>query len=347
MTKKPRHPLSSRPTSFVSKQRPAKRLIHYGTLHGFGVAQLQADGLASLLLGCAHAPPTAAGACLLALIFDGVLESESLERAWAAIPDRYRTRDGVSIEWVASDDRLERRILGPITCIRWRSTPHVDYGQARKDLARLLVDAGWLPASVSAEVTVEIVLSVVTARVLTALPGDLFAHVVGDAPLTAVPRSCLARRDSRLALEQKPSPEEDSSHKCFLAAAEQLETAPEKRAPNDAEFIGELKLAYSIPTDTEDKTAQRCRMRDAIRALEPRLRTVSRSVLLAWTWAEALSSVGTRHKRPAKPATVYGYPHEVLDDLLTELEAVAGVNYLGRSTTTILAGGGGRSLSLL
>lgn len=321
MTKKPHYPLPSRPTSFIAKQRPAERLIHYGTLHGFGVAQLQADGLASLLLGCADLPASSTGACLLALIFDGVLESESLERAWAAIPHRYRTRDGVSIEWVASDDRLERRILGPITCIRGKSTPHVDYGEARQDFARLLVDAGWLPATVSAEVAVEIVISVVTARFLTALPGDLFAHVLGDIRLTAVPRGCLARRDSRLALVQKASPDEEASHMCFLSAAESLESASAKASPHDAEFIADLKRACTIPTDTEDKTTQQQRMRDAVRSLQPRLRLVSRSIFLCWTWVEALAAVGTRLRRPAKPATIYGYPHEVLDDLVTELDA--------------------------
>ncbi|HYN61592.1 MAG TPA: hypothetical protein VET87_18940, partial [Rubrivivax sp.] len=49
------------------------------------------------------------------------------------------------------------------------------------------------------------ILSIARTRMATALPGDLLAHVIGDHPLNAVPRSCLARLHTKLALVGRSS----------------------------------------------------------------------------------------------------------------------------------------------
>jgi integrase len=334
--------------SLVSAQRSDVGVIHFGTRDGFGRAHLQADNLARLLLGHPGVRLGSSGRVLLSLMFDGVLEANALPLAWAALGGRCRSRDGVCIEWTA-DERLERRVLGPLTCLGLAEGARSSYEEASNDLSQLLQRSGWLAGEIVAAAVVQIVLSVISARMLTALPGDIYAHVRGSVRLTAVPRSCLVRGHSGMVLRRAAGVGDPQAHARTLRIAERLSQAPAKGSADDARLVKAIAKARTVPAAILSKVEQRKSMRSELEQLDSQMRNASMSVYLYWTWVLDLATIGTEHTRPVKPSTIYEYPHAVVDELLPRLrdEVVASDGDLARIDlrATLLTALKGRSRS--
>src|SRR5256885_13494546 len=126
----------------------------------------------------------------------------------------FRSRDGeaVCLEWCSEDGRQERRILSAVTVLSWaaqgRQPPQLEViALSALSKLRLGIDGAMHRDAPPVPRSFEELLDWVRHALLMELSGDMFSHVCGLDPLTALPRSCLARRRAGQALRL-----EDTDH---------------------------------------------------------------------------------------------------------------------------------------
>lgn len=180
--------------------RDRAQRTHFGLSPRFGAAHLTADALFDGVLRQRLLSLGEPGFLLLSLVFDGVVDPDCMQRAWQAVPTVYRCADGVCLDWLDHDGRLQRRLLGPLSVLALGACRHRgSFDAASSQLVAALSAQDAFGPDLNA------VLSIARTRLATALPGDLLAHVIGDHPLNAVQRSCLARLHTKLALVGRSS----------------------------------------------------------------------------------------------------------------------------------------------
>ena len=104
--------------------RDRAQRTHFGLSPRFGVAHLTADALFDGALRQRFLSLGEPGFLLLSLVFDGVVGPVCLERAWQALPVAYRCVDGVCLDWLDRDGRLQRRLLGPLSVLALGACKH-------------------------------------------------------------------------------------------------------------------------------------------------------------------------------------------------------------------------------
>jgi hypothetical protein len=294
--------------------RDRAQRTHFGLSPRFGVAHLTADALFDGVLRQRLLSLGEPGFLLLSLVFDGVVDPDCMERAWQAVPTAYRCADGVCLDWLDRDGRLQRRLLGPLSVLALGACKH-----------RGSFDAAWsqLVAALCAQDAfgpdLNAVLSIVRTRMATALPGDLLAHVIGDHPLNAVPRSCLARLHTKLALVGRSS---HSPGDAGLNNSVQWQVAdaafPVAHAGDPQEASSLLRAignACRADSTEANPAVDRRRMARQLEAQAPSCIAVGGWVCVLWSWTVDLVGRGTNRTQPLSPHSIDPYVALTLGEL--------------------------------
>ena len=299
---------------YVKRHTDAARRIHYQPTSDAPAARvrfarLQAELMRETLL--LHEGP---GFIALALVaFDGVVDADALEPALVALPGAYHCDDGVAIEWSTADGRTERRLLSTMTVLvlSKRGTP-----DRRVEVAGMAARLReWDPVYAFAEQSAVIrqLIDDATAWYVASVPPVLASHARGDAPLAAVSRSTLARRDAKQAIGGSPSAEHPEAGLVWNAYYNGL-------AEVDEAVVEQLR-ALCRPSGKADYL-DRQRMLAEARELLPVAAQAGRWSAVLCGWVIHLIACGTRLTPALAASTIDAYVGQTLVPLYRELIAL-------------------------
>jgi integrase len=272
---------------------------------------------------------------LLSLVaFDAIVTEADLESAWCAFPTLYRDGESVCLEWCSANGGQDRRILSPVTVLSWSAQGRREARLAHAVetlMSRLSVGIDPPTRRIRTEVprSFQQLLDWTRHALLSSLSGDLFAHVSGGDPLTAVPRSCLARQRRRLALRVEPPVDilaSDANSTMVLMDALRL-----GESDRGAALVDQIRDACRPDPDEPNVVAQRRRMLADLLALAPGCAAAGFWASLLLLWTIDLVRSGTRRKSPVSPYTSEVYValtiirlwralRELSPDLLAEVD---------------------------
>lgn len=294
----PTPPRHSRERGLVGYRDRAQR-THFGLSPRFGVAHLTADALLDGLLRQQLLTLREPGFLLLSLALDGIVDPDCLERAWQALPTAYRCSDGVGLEWLDRDGRLQRRLLSPVSVLALNACRHRGTFEAAADQ---LVTAVCAQGSFGHDLNA--ILSIVRARFATGLPGYLLAHVIGDHPLSAVPRSTLVRLDTKLALASRGVP---SAGDAVLESGVRWRVADAAFAASQAmdseevaALLGAIGDACRANSTEPNPALDRRRMARELGVLAPACIAIGGWLCMLWSWTVDLVGRGTNRTQPLR-----------------------------------------------
>ncbi len=286
--------------------RDRAQRTHFGLSPRFGVAHLTADALFDGLLRQRFLSLGEPGFLLLSLVFDGVVSPDCMERAWQALPSAYRCADGVCLNWLDREGRLQRRLLGPLSVLALGACRHRGaFDAASSQLVTPVSAQGAFGPDLNA------VLSIVRTRLATALPGDLLAHVIGDHPLSAVPRSCLARLHTKLALvgrSFRSSGDAGLNNSVQWQVADAAFSVSHAGDPQEASsLLRAIGNACRADSTEPNPAADRRRMARQLEAQAPACIAVGGCVCVLWSWTVDLVGRGTHRTQPLSPHSIDPY----------------------------------------
>lgn len=247
------------------------------------------------------------------ILFDGICTLDDIHNAVTNLHHSYSYDGQCVLDWLDTDGRQNRRILGPLTrCLQpWLVTP-TGMQQINDYLLRLttmLYRGDPQPASR--------LLRDVQFYCSEVMPGALFAHVAHLAPITALPRTALAREISRMSLamteaEEKSSP---SAHAMGVAIDHVMQSDARRGSMALVDRIIAICHQHSRRNDAQDK---RNMLNDLIKEAERVGQTDGLSaLLLAWV-IDFVESGGLKEKNP-RPQTIEKYVRNVLRGLHGQL----------------------------
>jgi len=260
------------------------------------------------------------------IVFDAIATQADLEAAWRAVRNVYRDGEAVCLEWCSASGRQDRRILSPVTVLSWSAQASYDT-RFRSVVDALMSRMGLGMDPPSRRVTTAIpngfehLLDWVRHAFVTSLSGDLFAHVSNGDPLTAVPRSCLARRRRQLALRLDASPdvpEPDASSTMLL-----MDALRQRESGSGAQLIQQIRDACRPDADEPNAVAQRRRMLADLQAFAPQASTAGHCAVLLLLWTIDLVRNGTRRKRLLAPYTIGAYVLLAIERLWRALREIS------------------------
>jgi integrase len=249
------------------------------------------------------------------MLFDGILLPKDLDAAVLALPGIYRWRSHVVLEWLRSDGRQDRRFLSSPTQ-SLLSEISDSYSQMKPAAAvHQLVECCYPEEGKE----LSHLLSDLQAYFQEVLPGPLFSHVAGTVPITALPRSDLARETTELALV---------SHRtdAISAGMEALGNALDhvlqgKRTSSSAWLVDQavnVCLQHSRKNDAQDKAT----MLRACHELSTKASLADQRSALILAWIVDLIESGSVLERNPKPQTIYKYVSRLAPQLRILLEDI-------------------------
>jgi len=294
--------------------RDRAQRTHFGLSPRFGVVHLTADALFDCVLHQRLLSLGEPGFLLLSLVFDGVVGPECMEPAWHALPTAYRCADSVCLDWLDRDGRLQRRLLGPLSVLALGACKHRgSFDAASSQLVAALSAQDAFGPDLNA------VLSIVRARMATALAGDLLAHVIGDHPLSAVPRSSLARLHTKLALvsrSRQVTEDAGLDNGVRWRVADAAFSVAHAEDPEEASsLLRAIGNACRADSTEPNPAADRRRMSRQLEALAPACIAVGGWVCVLWSWTVDLVGRGTHRTQPLSPHSIDPYVALTLREL--------------------------------
>lgn len=251
---------------------------------------------------------------LVLVSFEAIVTPDDLAQAIMAATNAYRHDGRLAIEWKREDKRQDRRFVSSLirACIEaLPSTPPTELA------AKQAIAAAAVLAFPNSTVATDELFRAATSWVYESLPGVLFGHVTGLAPLCALPRSTLARHATGLALAV--TSEMDSTASEVIGEAmdrffQQCSTT------GSAWVITELEQAC-----TRRRNVPRHRnKRDMLLQCQLLCRKIceadSLSALLV-AWAADLIESGTQTKPDIHPGTVHKYVRYIAMQLHLNVKA--------------------------
>ncbi len=131
---------------------------------------------------------------------ESIVKKEDLAPAYGALSAAFRFQGGTRIEW-QSDAQLDRRELGDYSRLNLhRMRGRELFEPALMRFLKAAQEAG-LCRTEPQDLQLDTLLSEAQASASVALPTAHFAHVMGESKFTPLPRSCLARAESGMALK--------------------------------------------------------------------------------------------------------------------------------------------------
>ena len=302
--------------------RDRAQRTHFGLTWRSGVSHLTGDTLIDILVAQAPLQACEPGYLMLALIFEGIVaDIGTLRAAWLALGTTYRVGRHACLDWVDDEGRQQRRMLGAVTVLsahKQKRSSHFDTAAAQ------LLDT--ISSRYGLAPDLETLLAIARIRLVTALPGDLMAHIIGDHPLSAVPRSCVARLTARQALADNARADSTKSALPNQVRARIADAMFVTDATSDAGDARRLirAIAQACHADSnQPNAALDCRrMLRALEALAPECEFAGGWTCALWSWAVDLVARGTDRTQPLSPHTIDPYTSLTLEPLLGALSGV-------------------------
>lgn len=251
---------------------------------------------------------------------DAICTVDGLARAYNALSTRHLVRGHWRIGWESASTGEDARFLSPITVAALGTRhPAASFESAKRDLLAFLQKRLY---RASDDPLNELLID--AASWYQDIAGPLFAaHILGEAPLSALPISAFAREVTRMPLaaskqvldplegaEQSP---DDSPFADCLAAA----LLGRNAAASDHVFVDDLCNSLAPP---KGKTAavQRSTIQAGLMGLISKLEDVGEAAALLYGYAWHLATTGTLLKKRPAPKTPQTYVRAIGVDILEE-----------------------------
>ncbi len=238
------------------------------------------------------------------LCFDGVATRQDLPLALMAACNIYRWREHPCVEWKRPDGRLDRRILSALTAqailrLPPQSIAYTEACAAIHDMARVIYPRHADP--------LKTVFSTGQAWLFENLPGVLFAHAISTNPLTALPRSTLARDVSQMLVlkpQLEPLGDLSDSDQALGCAWDAFFSAP--KALGSGWLIDRLITSVAVNPNLSAHDNKRRAMNRCLELAHEATHADRISTLLL-AWAIDLIESGTIQKSNIQPKPIYEY----------------------------------------
>lgn len=259
------------------------------------------------------------------LAYDGIANDTDLKAAYGACQKAVRFATSVRVDWEVGN-RLDARHLSVWTTL---AAARVDvwepYNKAREQLlAALSSHALTNGAASTSDLRWEQLLAMARGWLQVHLPPVLYGHVSGAAPMSALPRSVLAREQTRKALPSELlddiKVDADSLPVYELAFGFALVGNPASIRTGSA-FLRQLLAALRPPTKGS-VTSKREEILRRLRSLAASLETADEASAILYAFALDLVENGTRRKKGLAPTTPSDYLNAVAEDFHLALDGV-------------------------
>lgn len=285
-----------------------------------GAAVARFERFRQVLAALELMPVDSAGMPLACLIgFEIVCERNSLPAAYAAASAMRHWRGRPFLDWLDAGRSLCRRFVSPLTAIAIAAQPDLPpLPAAMRALRDALASRGLCRADVEPADCVADLQVDAGAWAVHHLSGYLASHVIGVAPLACVPRSALAREESRLALvaaDEADVAEPDPGDACAgdaVAALHARNASHVRRALRDVLAV-EQGVSEHVQRRRVLARLDQVRGSTGIRDLPLRL---------VLDFAFDLIARGTPQTEPLALVTAADYLMHVIDGLLAEVPAL-------------------------
>lgn len=313
---------------------PSRRM-HYLHPQNLGSSTQQFEAFQSWLTSSGVQelkPASLTLACLIA--FDGIASDTELQAAYAACPQASRFETAVRLDWKIGSRPDARHLSVWSTLALSRVKEWEPYALAREHLVDVL-SARALNNSVasSSEAIWEHLLTITMSWLQVHIPAVLYGHISGAAPLSALPRSALARAQTGQAL--LPEVADTTADDAALSPVYErvFETAllgsPASIRTGSA-FIRQLLAALRPPTKGSIASKREEILR-RLSSLAASLDAADEACAVLYAFALDLVEHGTKRKKNLAPTTPSDYLNALADDFLVALD---GVRLYGINETT-------------
>ena len=260
-----------------------------------------------------HGPASGLAAHLLA--FESIFTTQELQTAVQACSNScFQAGDEVYLDWQRNNEWRDQRLLGNTTLASIKKTTGSLQNVDSAALCHLAHQANPSWQHLSPNDTIDHLFSAGRAWAVFTLPPMLTAHVLGDAPLQPLPRSALARRETKHALTFQHRQVQDFKPE----HAEALDVAFSGSVGSDLGLIEELVKACGIGKQNQGSAQHRReRIQKRLASLSSRARSWTDGLLVGW--AIHLLQVGTRSKAILAPGTIANYVSALAYPLATVL----------------------------
>lgn len=304
---------------------PSRRM-HFLHSQNLGSATRQFEGFQNWLThsGVKVLTPTSLSlACLIA--FDGITDNAELQAAYSACPQATRHHTAVRLDWKLGN-HLDARYLSVWTVLAIaRVKDWEPYSMAREHLLGVLSAHALANGAVwASDQPWEPLLTMARGWLQVHLPPVLYGHTSGAAPMSALPRSVLAREQTRKAL----SPELLEDIKVDADSLPVYERAfgfalvgNPASIRNGSAFLRQLLAALRPPTKGS-VTSKREEILRRLRSLAASLETADEASAILYAFALDLVENGTRRKKGLAPTTPSDYLNAVAEDFHLALDGV-------------------------
>ena len=296
-----------------------RREVIYGLAPGSAANDALVDRLVRAHVAGQLLPLSEPGSLWFCMALEGFASLDDMASAWGQLGHVYRGPFGDCLDWTSADGRLHRAILGSLTTIslaRNAQVPRFDRAMGQ------FLDAA--ETAVGSRLDPQDLLRAVIGRLHTLTPGDIYAHLSGDVPLTTVSRSCLARLDAKQALRPKHSGESTKSTLRASVRAQVADAAFASCTVDAQEIQCCLQaIADACKMDSEGGGApgQRDRMLRRLENTAPHVIRIGGWLPIFWGWAVSLVEDGTRRTSPLMPSAIDPYVRRTVSPLAGALLA--------------------------
>jgi len=234
------------------------------------------------------------------LCFEGILLQADLSAAIKNWPSIFKWDGHHVLEWTRADGRQDRRFLSALSAGMAACDPGAlsdrDFTAVTQHLARVLYSdpsADWSRLFTDLQ-----------AYYLEALPGYLFAHVTALLPMTALPRSALARLETGLALVDDMVAALAASEAALGNALEAFLSGP---AESSSAWLVDRILKICHEHSRRDNPQDKINMLKAFLDLTLQPLTADAISMLILSWAIDMAEAGTVAERNPRPRTIAKY----------------------------------------
>ena len=254
-------------------------------------------------------------ACLTA--FEALAIEGDIENAYAACKSAFQWEHAVRMDWQDGLNINARNLSGFTVLALKRVTAWPNYEEAKASVIKFLAkQIGNQHAQNSPTPWADMLADGLSWSQLKLSP-IFFGHVSKSAPLSALPRSALARKETRLALlvaDLPASPETSVNQTAFIRALEAAVLGRKPSALTGALFLGKLTKALTPPTKGSI-AYKRSKVLTNLHLLAAQVDDADEISALLYVFALDLVVTGTRRKSQLAPGTPHHYIQSIAEDI--------------------------------
>lgn len=285
-------PTPKPPVRLFTKDAGRRRLVTIPARAGSAILRFQQLQGWMIHPGTQLDPGARAIAMLIGL--EGIVRAQDLPLAYSALAGTFEFQKRALIEWQLNGhtDRRELSVYSRLNLTKVQRLP--DFESALMQLLNAAEKALLCPSG-SRDLRLDALLNDAQANASVALPTALFAHLMGEAKFTPLPRSCLARAESGMALKMPTHaiPQPDKSDRVFERSLEAALLGQKGSAIRDMSFCMSIRQALTAPQRGTVAT-RRALISQQLLDLGPKCEQVSLAANLLMAFAIELHERGTQ-----------------------------------------------------